>query len=173
MRKFALAIAAVAALSGTAPAEAAVLTTNYVIETVDAGSGTFSIDFDTVALTFSLSALNYTLGATTFNTINASMQPAGSSFWIGGNVNGPDVVSGLANADDFSFRWSPGLGAPTTFTYDIGGDIFGDRTTQAVYLPVVVGQPGGVPEPATWAMMLLGFGGIGVAVGRRKAAALA
>jgi hypothetical protein len=27
---------------------------------------------------------------------------------------------------------------------------------------------GGVPEPATWAMMLLGFGGIGVAMRRRR-----
>jgi hypothetical protein len=28
--------------------------------------------------------------------------------------------------------------------------------------------PTGVPEPGTWAMMLLGFGGIGVALGRRR-----
>jgi hypothetical protein len=30
---------------------------------------------------------------------------------------------------------------------------------------------GGVPEPATWAMMLLGFGGAGAALRRRRAAA--
>jgi hypothetical protein len=29
-------------------------------------------------------------------------------------------------------------------------------------------KPGPVPEPATWAMMLLGFGGIGVAMRRRR-----
>ena len=28
--------------------------------------------------------------------------------------------------------------------------------------------PGSVPEPATWAMMLLGFGGIGMAMRRRR-----
>ena len=28
--------------------------------------------------------------------------------------------------------------------------------------------PGGVPEPATWAMMMLGFGGVGFAMRRRK-----
>jgi len=31
---------------------------------------------------------------------------------------------------------------------------------------------GGVPEPATWAMMLLGFGGIGFSVRRRRLATL-
>ncbi|WP_394763085.1 PEPxxWA-CTERM sorting domain-containing protein [Phenylobacterium sp.] len=32
---------------------------------------------------------------------------------------------------------------------------------------------GGVPEPATWAMMLVGFGGLGVALRRRRAVAFA
>ena len=31
-----------------------------------------------------------------------------------------------------------------------------------------VGLPGGVPEPATWAMMLVGFTGIGFAIRRRR-----
>lgn len=36
---------------------------------------------------------------------------------------------------------------------------------------LVAGQTGAVPEPATWAMMLLGFGGMGVALRRRRKAA--
>jgi hypothetical protein len=32
---------------------------------------------------------------------------------------------------------------------------------------------GGVPEPATWALMLMGFGGLGAALRRRRAVALA
>ena len=167
MRRLSLVLAAVAGLAIASPAGAAIIVTDYTITTDDAGSGTFSVAFDTVAGTFSLSALNYTLGATTFSTANASMQPSGSHFFIGGNVNGPDIVSGLANADDFSFLWQPGLGQPTTFTYDIGGDIFSERTTPALFLPVT-SVP--VPEPGTWAMMLLGFAVTGFAMRRRKLA---
>ena len=32
---------------------------------------------------------------------------------------------------------------------------------------------GGVPEPASWALMLVGFGGLGMAMRRRRAVALA
>lgn len=37
---------------------------------------------------------------------------------------------------------------------------------------VIASVNGSVPEPATWAMMLVGFGGIGFAMRRRKAAAV-
>jgi PEP-CTERM motif len=36
-----------------------------------------------------------------------------------------------------------------------------------------VGTPGGVPEPASWAMMLVGFGGLGGVLRRRRQAAVA
>jgi hypothetical protein len=42
------------------------------------------------------------------------------------------------------------------------GDCFGDG-----------GRGGGIPEPATWAMMILGFGGVGAVLRRRRKAALA
>ena len=35
-------------------------------------------------------------------------------------------------------------------------------------LRITAATPGNVPEPATWAMMLLGFGGIGMAMRRRR-----
>jgi hypothetical protein len=46
-------------------------------------------------------------------------------------------------------------------------------TTFSAIQNVRIGPVTGVPEPATWAMMLIGFAGIGLATRRRSAAALA
>ena len=173
MRKLALAFAAAAALSITAPAHAAIVTTGYTFTTGDAGSGTFSVDFDTVAATYTLSAFDYTLGATTFSTANVTLQQTGGfSFVIGGNTNGATIVSSLGGADDFVFDWGPGpVFPPSTFTYYVAADIFPERRTINT-LAFAQTPTGGVPEPATWAMMLVGFAGMGFAL-RRKAIALA
>ena len=171
MRQLALALAAVAALSPAGPAGAAILTTGYTFTTGDAGSGTFSVDFDTVAATYTLSAFDYTLGATTFTTANVSLQQTGGfSFVIGGNTNGATIVSSLGGADDFVFDWGPGpVFPPSTFTYYVAADIFPERRTTNT-LAFAQTPTGGVPEPASWAMMLLGFGAIGLAMrGRRDA----
>lgn len=63
--------------------------------------------------------------------------------------------SGAAETMDGGLTWSPG--------YEYGSSI-----AVALY-----GTGGGVPEPATWALMLLGFGGIGAAVRRRERVASA
>jgi hypothetical protein len=165
MRKLALALAAVAALSITTPASAVILPFSYTFTTGSAGSGTFSIAQDTATSAITLTAFNYTLGATSFNTTNASLQPSGANFVIGGNVNGPDIVSSLSGVDDFSFEFIPFLGGAGTFTYYIGGGIQPVQTTNVLYLPVTTAP---VPEPATWAMMLLGFGAIGFALRRQQ-----
>ncbi|TCP33592.1 PEPxxWA-CTERM sorting domain-containing protein [Sphingomonas sp. BK235] len=50
---------------------------------------------------------------------------------------------------------------------DQGGILFDDVSVTAA------GAPGAVPEPATWAMMLIGFAGIGQALRRRRTAVAA
>jgi len=61
------------------------------------------------------------------------------------------------------------------FNYHDETFIFTDVSTNAPPTNTSRGgpnEPGGVPEPATWALMLAGFGGLGVALRRRRSAAL-
>lgn len=62
----------------------------------------------------------------------------------------------------------------TGLTYNLTGDTItidwtgGDVATNQQLTAVFNILPGAVPEPATWAMMLLGFAGIGIAARRRQ-----
>jgi hypothetical protein len=73
----------------------------------------------------------------------------------------------LTSTPGTQLTWS-NLTAGTWYTFRYtadmatGGDISGNGT----FTPAV-------PEPATWALMLLGFGGIGMAMRRRRRPALA
>lgn len=68
--------------------------------------------------------------------------------------------SAIASSGTINNATLAGLGLATgVYQYTVGGNA----------LTINVGQsaPGSVPEPATWAMMLLGFAGIGHALRRR------
>ena len=96
-----------------------------------------------------------------------------------------DTLSGLMLEDDTTVDFSTNSGPFTqtlTFTGGTGGlaGTTGTRFGEGLLAPTgfsisgagALQQPG-VPEPATWALMLLGFGGIGVMVRslRRKGVA--
>jgi hypothetical protein len=80
------------------------------------------------------------------------------------------------------YAWSWGSGADAdTFTIDIAASVFGasglpvgDNSILAAELPLPteftfpLTMP--APEPSTWAMMLVGFAGLGYAALRRKGA---
>ncbi|WP_293903549.1 PEPxxWA-CTERM sorting domain-containing protein [Phenylobacterium sp.] len=85
---------------------------------------------------------------------------AASFFGAHFDLFGPQLFSGDTSAPTFQFG-----------EYDLvdgGGDCGCDSfTTQAVgqyHLSI----SGGVPEPATWALMIAGFGGAGVALRRQR-----
>jgi len=63
------------------------------------------------------------------------------------------------------------LAANTAYTFSFAGT--NSRTATGGVLTGNVSIDPAVPEPATWAMMLLGFGGIGLAMRRRRRPALA
>jgi hypothetical protein len=67
--------------------------------------------------------------------------------------------------------WGP-LGYQNLIASDLSGYTFPDGThlgSAFLALGGTLGSPAGVPEPATWAMMLLGFAGIGMQLRRKSA----
>jgi len=61
--------------------------------------------------------------------------------------------------------------APGPHTINLIGTLTGDLA--ASYSGTLNVQVAPVPEPATWAMMLIGFAGVGMAMRRRRRPALA
>jgi hypothetical protein len=80
-------------------------------------------------------------------------------------------VSGaqLADSSTYLFETLPALGArPGEFVWSWGSGAHADS-----FIVEIGGVfPAPIPEPATWAMMLLGFAGLGYAALRRKGALL-
>jgi hypothetical protein len=182
---------AISAICGGLPASAAVQTDLITFSAggfisvfgqptpTDPVTGSFTITFDpTLTYTdttagITLDSLNITLGsALSFNydpTLN------GGQLVVGGIANGTGVVQTGPPTNDFylhifTFETTPSFQqfgytvaalTPSSYFYnDLTNGGFGSVTVT----PVVAG----VPEPSTWAMMVFGFAGLGIA-GYRKA----
>lgn len=89
-----------------------------------------------------------------YGLVSAGYTTAGDN---GGVTNNQPYVKNSVIFDLGTFNGSIGSINNIRFQY---GTAFSDTN-----LP---GTPGSVPEPGTWALMLLGFGGIGVAMRRRR-----
>src|SRR4051794_28399743 len=114
-------------------------------------------------------------GATPQNPIGAYIQPnAGQTGWWVYQANlGSRTLPG-APTDAFTMLLGGGGGSLPFGSYILGyltpcppGQNVCDATANSAAIREI-GTPRGVPDPATWAMMLLGFGGIGMAMRRRR-----
>lgn len=99
-----------------------------------------------------------------------------------GGFSSPVTVSYLLNGGTTNtlFNLVNGTGGNSNFEIGISGGLFDSVTITSTEghgfaaVKQVSFEPvrGAVPEPATWAMMLLGFGGMGVAMRRRRKPAM-
>ncbi|MCW6536417.1 PEPxxWA-CTERM sorting domain-containing protein [Sphingomonas lycopersici] len=188
LRRVFAGVGALALAAAATPSNAAELVTNGGFETgnfsgwtlggntgftgVDAASahsGTYGAYFGAVGSTGTLSQLLNTVAGQTYTV----------SFWLS-NSGGPTdsfeasigntVLQTFTNVNAFQyFNFSfttPVSGSPSllkfTFRQDPSYWHIDDISVQ--------GLAGSVPEPATWAMMILGLGAVGAAMRRRRAA---
>ena len=106
------------------------------------------------------------------NAGGAGLNFTGSSFahnniTLGGLTSLIEGPGGVALASGVFGAGRLTVGGQTTTNFHSGGNPFQLRVNELQY---AANAPGGVPEPATWAMMLIGFFGLGSMVRRRKAA---
>ena len=181
MHKIALAFLSAAALTVGTGAQAADVpaTTNLgtpstspfnfsspVVGSCPAGSCTFSdvITFLTPAgfnLASATLTSNYTTTSLTDNLDFLSATFNGNAFSL--NPNGQGEYAAIFN------QWiSPGTN--TIIVSGNAGNLSGlpQDINAAIAGQLTFAEMPAVPEPATWAMMLLGFGGMGVAMRRRR-----
>ena len=118
------------------------------------------------------------LGAGTFNCTFGLNDGCGSS--VGGpfSYDYDDYVgfgeatytfSAMLGSNPISAVFSPTSNASGGFVGFLGNNAAGFETDATVEL-TLVGVAAGAPEPATWAMMILGIGAVGFAMRRRQQA---
>ena len=181
MRKLLYAVAGAAALSTASLANAAIMIGNtsggnIVVGTPDNGTMPETVKFDTTTNTagtvtpwFEFSndltgqyAFSITDSTGLFNGSTISLEQLTDT---GFNV----IAQSMGNGITLNML-TPVLQANTTyrFTYTLNAGAGGSAASgNASFMSAPL------PEPATWAMMLLGFGGIGLAMRRRRRPALA
>ena len=128
----------------------------------DATDGFWGLRYDTTAgLTLGTLSGLPTLTLTSYDAISFN----GIGYYVYAYMPGDWTTEGTSSGDYTNLSVAAGFTTPTlsygggittveTFTLNYPGDL-----TSALTITLIGGSP--VPEPSTWAMMLIGFGGIG------------
>jgi hypothetical protein len=191
MRKMLVCLPIVAFFAVTTPVQASVdtflgsFTVSGSPGPVSSWGASFRISFDTTASTvndFTPEYFNLTGGGSNFSATNVTFDTAIAPFSIGardfmiGRVgSGPGDVNntlfGFATPADFRFRAILDTDGNLLFArggYHLsGGPIFSFDTSAADGSSATFSLQA-VPEPATWALLVIGFGFVGSACRRRR-----
>ncbi len=133
--------------------------------------GSFSIYLSGIQLTASAVSSNYYFDFVTGGAVNTGITNPGGGLGIEPNPNAGSIGAGQ---NSFYFPYTaPSTGITTgygqfqyPFTYEAGLENIDPNATGYV-LGIELAPVSAVPEPSTWALMLLGFGGIGYAAFRK------
>ena len=169
-----LGMAGAIAIASPYAACAATIITDYEFTATTDGpitehSGTFTLAYDDVTETYELLDIGFSVEGFVYNLENAGVIFISNfdRFIVGGTVAAPDDQPNFLYpfANDFWIweyqgRVRFGYSTPNSDSY------FADTATLRGVTREVTGA---VPEPATWAVMLLGFFGIGGMARRKKA----
>ena len=133
-----------------------------------AGSSGLTFTFDTPINAFGLEIGDW---ATCCYTSNLYIAFDGGSVNLVASAN--DAFDNPGNAANLGFlNFIGAFDTSSTFsTVTFYGDGFGEYLVAGGtirYATLDIGSVGGVPEPATWAMMIIGFGGAGAMLRRRR-----
>ncbi len=109
----------------------------------------------------------YALCLTNITLLNVAIQGGGGAFTLANNIN--KTVLNDGSLQDLGINFAPLVAGPYTATLEIFTDQYADfGKTGAEYTLNLQGSGLPFPEPATWAMMLTGFGLIGATVRSRR-----
>ncbi|MBU1377771.1 MAG: PEPxxWA-CTERM sorting domain-containing protein [Alphaproteobacteria bacterium] len=135
-----------------------------------AGAAAMRLDSTLIANAASLGLSDQTNASNTQNVSGAGSYAVSTPTALGFNNLGPALFIGQSNAATSSFSWGR-YGTEPTNGHLVYGTIASSAALRVTYnydLPVTSPGGGPVPEPATWALMLVGFASLGSRLRRRR-----
>jgi hypothetical protein len=155
--------AVIAAAAFSAPASARTWDFSFTDATGDTASG--QLTTSAAGDPYAISNISGLIDGSAITGLSSYAGADNNLFFAGGAPYADQGGISFTTASSVTYNWSNyPSGSPGGIANSVS-DPNGNGCCQAAFTSVVVG----VPEPATWAMMILGFVGVGFMAYRRKA----
>ena len=132
-------------------------------------SGVYSFALGTSPISFdwSVDGSQYNSQITLTNILTGATVSYDPFFFINDNYTSTSDTDLAQNSERLNFAFLSGLGFDPNVNDTYSATLTAGGHSLTAYAQIGSGAPA-VPEPATWAMMLIGFGGIGFAMRARR-----